>query len=240
MNKRIIVVALAVLAGATFHSVKAQQLQSRIDTLSYTFGLAQSQGLNRYLDKFNSEVLGNDSTDSLNIDLFLQGFNAGVKGEKGLMSADEANAIVQRLISVYQEQTQMRKYGAIKQAGEDFLKENAKKKDVKTLESGVQYKVLKAGTGPIPTATQKVKVHYEGRTVDGKEFDSSYKRGTPTSFNCNQVIKGWTEALTHMPVGSIWEVYIPYKLAYGERGAGDDIKPYSMLIFKIELLGIED
>ncbi len=240
MNKRIIVVALAVLAGATFHSVKAQQLQSRIDTLSYTFGLAQSQGLNRYLDKFNSEVLGNDSTDRLNIDLFLQGFNAGVKGEKGLMSADEANAIVQRLISVYQEQTQMRKYGAIKQAGEDFLKENAKKKDVKTLESGVQYKVLKAGTGPIPTATQKVKVHYEGRTVDGKEFDSSYKRGNPTSFNCNQVIKGWTEALTHMPVGSIWEVYIPYKLAYGERGAGDDIKPYSMLIFKIELLGIED
>ena len=202
--------------------------------------MAQSQGLNRYLDKFNSEVLGNDSTDSLNIDLFLQGFNAGVKGEKGLMSADEANAIVQRLISVYQEQTQMRKYGAIKQAGEDFLKENAKKKDVKTLESGVQYKVLKAGTGPIPTATQKVKVHYEGRTVDGKEFDSSYKRGNPTSFNCNQVIKGWTEALTHMPVGSIWEVYIPYKLAYGERGAGDDIKPYSMLIFKIELLGIED
>jgi FKBP-type peptidyl-prolyl cis-trans isomerase FklB len=85
-----------------------------------------------------------------------------------------------------------------------------------------------------------VKVHYEGRTVDGKEFDSSYKRGNPTSFNCNQVIKGWTEALTHMPVGSIWEVYIPYKLAYGERGAGDDIKPYSMLIFKIELLGIED
>lgn len=240
MNKRIIVVALAVLAGATLHSVKAQRLQSRIDTLSYTFGLAQSQGLNRYLDKFNSEVLGNDSTDSLNIDLFLQGFNAGVKGEKGLMSADEANAIVQRLISVYQEQTQMRKYGAIKQAGEDFLKENAKKKDVKTLESGVQYKVLKAGTGPIPTATQKVKVHYEGRTVDGKEFDSSYKRGNPTSFNCNQVIKGWTEALTHMPVGSIWEVYIPYKLAYGERGAGDDIKPYSMLIFKIELLGIED
>jgi FKBP-type peptidyl-prolyl cis-trans isomerase FklB len=240
MNKRIIVVALAVLAGATLHSVKAQRLQSRIDTLSYTFGLAQSQGLNRYLDKFNSEVLGNDSTDSLNIDLFLQGFNAGVKGEKGLMSADEANAIVQRLISVYQEQTQMRKYGAIKQAGEDFLKENAKKKDVKTLESGVQYKVLKAGTGPIPTATQKVKVHYEGRTVDGKEFDSSYKRGNPTSFNCNQVIKGWTEALTHMPVGSTWEVYIPYKLAYGERGAGDDIKPYSMLIFKIELLGIED
>lgn len=83
-----------------------------------------------------------------------------------------------------------------------------------------------------------MKVHYEGRTLDGKIFDSSYKRGEPTEFRCNQVIKGWTEALTLMPVGSVWEVYIPQELAYGERQAGDDIKPFSMLIFKIELLDI--
>ena len=183
-------------------------------------------------------MLGNDSTESLNIDLFLQGFNTGVKGEQGLMSADEANTIVQRLIPLYEERIRMRKYGAVKQTGEDFLKENAKKKDVSTLESGVQYKILQAGTGPVPTATQKVKVHYEGRALDGTVFDSSYKRGNPTEFRCNQVIKGWTEALTHMPVGSTWEVYIPYQLGYGERGAGEDIKPYSMLIFKIELLEI--
>ena len=132
----------------------------------------------------------------------------------------------------------MKLYGDIKVAGEKFLAENAKKQDVKVLESGVQYKILKAGTGPVPTASQKVKVHYEGRTLDGNVFDSSYKRGEPTDFRCNQVIKGWTEALTHMPVGSTWEVYIPYHLAYGERGAGDDIKPFSMLIFKIELLEI--
>lgn len=238
MRQRIILVALAILAGATFHTVKAQQLQSRLDTLSYTFGLAQSQGLNHYLEQFNREVLGNDSTESLNIDLFLQGFNTGVKGEQGLMSADEANAIVKRLIPIYEEQTKMRKYGAIKQAGEEFLKENAKKQDVKTLESGVQYKVLQAGNGPVPTATQEVKVHYEGRTLDGTVFDSSYKRGNPATFPCNRVIKGWTEALTHMPVGSTWEVYIPYQLGYGEGGAGAEIKPYSMLIFKIELLEI--
>jgi FKBP-type peptidyl-prolyl cis-trans isomerase FklB len=104
----------------------------------------------------------------------------------------------------------------------------------------VQYKVLTAGKGAIPTASQKVKVNYEGRTVDGTVFDSSYKRGKPTDFRCDQVIKGWTDALTHMPVGSTWEVYIPQQLAYGERGAGNDIKPFSMLIFKIELLEIVD
>ena len=118
------------------------------------------------------------------------------------------------------------------------MKESAKKKGVFTTASGLQYRIITKGKGSIPTATQKVKVHYEGRTLDGKVFDSSYKRGEPTEFRCNQVIKGWTEALTLMPVGSVWEVYIPQELAYGERQAGDDIKPFSMLIFKIELLDI--
>jgi FKBP-type peptidyl-prolyl cis-trans isomerase FklB len=108
---------------------------------------------------------------------------------------------------------------------------------VKTLPSGLQYKVLKEGTGAIPTDTSLVKVHYEGRLVNDTIFDSSYKRGEPTTFRCNQVIKGWTEALCHMPAGSVWEVYIPQELAYGERQQSK-IDPFSALIFKIELLEV--
>lgn len=126
----------------------------------------------------------------------------------------------------------------LKKEGVDFLAANAKKEGVKTTASGLQYKVLTQGTGAIPTASDEVKVNYEGRLVDGKVFDSSYKRGEPATFKANQVIKGWTEALTMMPVGSKWELYIPYNLAYGERGAGQDIKPYSALIFTVELLDI--
>ena len=163
-----------------------------------------------------------------------------MKGEQGAVSVEKANELVPVIIKAIQEETALRLYGANKEAGEKFLAANAKKKGVKTLESGVQYKVLTAGKGAIPTASQKVKVNYEGRTVDGTVFDSSYKRGKPTDFRCDQVIKGWTDALTHMPVGSTWEVYIPQQLAYGERGAGNDIKPFSMLIFKIELLEIVD
>ena len=131
-----------------------------------------------------------------------------------------------------------RKYGANRQAGEEFLKENGKKKDVVTTKSGLQYKVLVKGEGEIPTATQRVKVNYEGHLIDGTEFDSSYKRNEPTTFACNQVIKGWTEALTLMPVGSKWELYIPQELAYGDRESGK-IPPYSTLIFTVELLSIE-
>ncbi len=231
-------VALTCVVGATFHSVKAQQLQTRTDSLSYCFGLVQSQGLSRFLQQFNREVFGNDSTQSLNLDLFMESFNRGVKGEKTLMTAEEANALVPELVQTIKKETALKLYGDNKKAGEKFLAENAKKKGVKKLESGVQYKVIQQGKGAIPTASQKVKVHYEGRLLDGKVFDSSYKRGEPTDFRCDQVIKGWTEALTHMPVGSTWEVYIPQELAYGERQAGGDIPPFSMLIFKIELIDI--
>ena len=108
---------------------------------------------------------------------------------------------------------------------------------MKTLPSGVQYKVIKEGNGAIPADTSLVKVHYEGKTIEGKVFDSSYKRGEPINLRCNQTIKGWTDAMVHMPAGSVWEVYIPQDLAYGEREQGD-IKPFSMLIFKIELLEV--
>jgi FKBP-type peptidyl-prolyl cis-trans isomerase FklB len=132
-----------------------------------------------------------------------------------------------------------RLYGPNRVAGEKFLEENKVKDGVKTTASGLQYKVLTMGTGEIPTITSKVNVDYEGKLIDGKVFDSSYERGQPTSFRVNQVIKGWTEALQLMPVGSEWELYIPYQLAYGENEAGKTIKPYSALIFKVKLHGIE-
>ena len=128
-----------------------------------------------------------------------------------------------------------KQYGPNKATGEKWLAANKTKAGVKTLPSGVQYKVIKVGNGPLPKDTSTVKVNYEGRTIDGKVFDSSYKRGQPITLRANQVIKGWTEALVHMPAGSVWEVYIPQNLAYGDREQGQ-IKPFSTLIFKIELL----
>ena len=192
------------------------------------------------LPGINKEVYGNDSTKSISTDLFLSGFISGTNGKGGLMTMKEANEKAKTLMKEVKMEQALLKYGDNKKAGEDFLAKNAKKKDVKVLKDGVQYKVIKAGNGLIPTATQKVKVHYEGKTLDGKVFDSSYKRGEPAEFRCNQLIKGWTEALTYMPVGSVWEVYIPQELAYGEQQQGEDIKPFSMLIFKIELLEILD
>ena len=130
-----------------------------------------------------------------------------------------------------------KKYGPNRKAGEEFLKANAKKDSVQTTASGLQYKVLVAGTGDKPTATDRVKVNYEGRLLDGTVFDSSYKRGEPAVFGVSQVIKGWTEALQLMPVGSKWELYIPQEIAYGDREQ-QKIPPYSMLIFTVELIEI--
>ena len=180
----------------------------------------------------------NDSVNLLNKTEFLRGFRAGIKGEEVPgVSMDSTQTLVQKQMAYYTKTNLERKYGANRKAGEEFLKANGKKKDVVTLPSGLQYKVITKGEGEIPTATQKVKVHYRGTLIDGTEFDSSYKRNQPATFGCNQVIKGWTEALTMMPVGSKWELYIPYQLAYGERESGK-IPPFSCLLFEVELLEI--
>ena len=146
------------------------------------------------------------------------------------MTVDSAQAVAQEMMRVIKAKNMEKEFGPNKKAGEEFLAKNAKAEGVKVLDGGVQYKVIKEGTGALPKDTSLVKVHYEGKTLDGKVFDSSYKRGEPANFRANQVIKGWTEALVHMPAGSIWEVYIPQELAYGERQQGADIKPFSMLI----------
>jgi FKBP-type peptidyl-prolyl cis-trans isomerase FklB len=151
------------------------------------------------------------------------------------MTMDSAQVLGQRLLQSVKAKELAKVYGPNKEEGERFLAANAKKAGVKTLPSGVQYRIIKEGTGAIPSDTSLVKCHYEGRLLNDTVFDSSYKRNEPLTMRANQVIKGWTEALTHMPEGSIWEVYIPQELAYAEREQGD-IKPFSALIFKIELI----
>lgn len=179
----------------------------------------------------------NDSVDLLNHEEFLRGFMEGIMGTESAISNDSAIKIVEKQMKYYQESMMERKYGANRKAGEEFLKANLKNKDVQQTASGLQYKVITKGEGPIPTNTQRVKVHYEGRLIDGKVFDSSYKRGQPATFGVNQVIKGWTEALTMMPAGSKWELYIPQELAYGAREQ-KEIPAFSCLIFTVELLEV--
>ncbi len=198
----------------------------------------RQQVQNQIIPGLNRQIAGNDSVKTLIDSQFIQGFRDGIAGTNTTLSTDSAQVISQKQMTYYNKVNMERQYGANRTEGEAFLKANAKKDSVKTLPSGVQYKVLVKGNGEIPVATSRVKVNYEGRLIDGTVFDSSYKRNQPTTFGCNQVIKGWTEALTHMPVGSKWEIYIPQELAYGEREAGK-IKPFSTLIFTVELLEIE-
>ena len=186
----------------------------------------------------NHEVFGDDSTKTISLKNFMAGFVSGVTGKNGIMTVQEAGMMAQAKMQQLKAKTMEAKYGDNKKKGEEFMAANKSKEGIKTLPSGVQYKVIKEGNGPIPADTSMVSCNYEGRTIDGKVFDSSYKRNQPLKLRCNQTIKGWTDAMVHMPVGSVWEVYIPQELAYGEREQGD-IKPFSVLIFKIELLGIE-
>ncbi len=207
---------------------------------AYYAGIQIGQQISNQMVKgINHELFGEDSTKTISLKNFMAGFIAGTIGKGGLMTVDSAQAVAQEMMRVIKAKNMEKEFGPNKKAGEDFLAKNAKAEGVKVLDGGVQYKVIKEGNGPLPKDTSLVKVHYEGKTLDGKVFDSSYKRGEPANFRANQVIKGWTEALVHMPAGSIWEVYIPQELAYGERQQGADIKPFSMLIFKIELLEVD-
>ena len=209
------------------------------EVTAYTAGLTVGEQVqSQFTQGINGQITGSPDSSFIDIDLYRKGFLDCLLGNDTGVSVDSAAKVATRQIRLYQAELKERQYGSNREAGKEFLAENAKKDSVQTLQSGVQYKILQQGTGQIPNITSTVKVDYEGRLIDGTVFDSSYQRGKSASFKVTGVIKGWTEVLQLMPVGSIWEVYIPQELAYGDQAQGK-IPPYSTLIFKIELLGIE-
>ena len=195
-----------------------------MDKLSYALGMSMA-----------SSLLQSGIT-SIDVESFTQAFKEMmVNGASQAMSPQEADQVIRAYFDKKQEEMLTKNL----KAGREFLAENAKRENVISLSSGLQYEILKEGSGEKPKATDKVKCHYHGTLLDGTVFDSSVQRGQPAIFGVNQVIQGWVEALQMMPVGSKWRLYIPSELAYGERGAGKDIEPNSTLIFDVELLGIE-
>ncbi|MBQ9671981.1 MAG: FKBP-type peptidyl-prolyl cis-trans isomerase [Prevotella sp.] len=207
---------------------------------AYYAGIQIGQQIaNQMVKGINYQLFGDDSTQTISMKNFMAGFVTGTTGKKGLMTMEEAQMNAQRLMQQIKARETEKVYGENKKAGEDFLAENAKKEGVVTLPSGLQYKVIKEGTGKMAADSSMVTMHYEGRLINDSVFDSSYKRNQPYTVRANQNIKGFTEALTHMNAGSIYEVYIPQELAYGERQAGAMVKPFSALIFKIELLEVK-
>lgn len=303
--KRIILLALVIMAGATFNLASAQdkkskkkkkgevtvvttpaaepvQLVSDVDSLSYAIGLVNGGDLLQFLsnqgvdtayvndikrgfmdaaninpdspeaayffgahlfldfsNRINKGIFVGDSTYHVSNKHLLAGVFDGVDHNNSKMSVDGIKPKIDEMASRMHEKIMTAKYGKNIQEGKDFLELNAKAPGVKVLPSGLQYKVLREGNGPVATTSDQVTVHYEGKLINGTVFDSSYERGEPTKFRPSQVIKGWTEALTMMPEGSMWELYIPENLAYGDRDTGK-IPPYSTLIFKVEVIKVGD
>ncbi len=194
-----------------------------MDKLSYALGLSIGQNL-------KSSGVKN---------LQYQDFTQGLEDMLSLKPAKITMQEAQQLLQNYFAQLEQEISAAEKEKGKLFLDENAKRQNVHTTPSGLQYEIIESTLGRKPKATDTVKVHYEGTLIDNTVFDSSYKRGEPISFPLNQVIKGWTEGLQLMGIGSKYKFFIPYNLAYGERGAGQQIPPYATLIFTVELLDIE-
>lgn len=198
-------------------------LETEIDNFSYGLGVniaknIQAQGI-----------------DEINASAFTAAISDVFANNDLKLSDHDANQFVQEFLS----KAQSKKFEAVKSEGEAFLAENGKRAEVTTTASGLQYEVLTEGDGAKPSAENTVNVHYHGTLIDGRVFDSSVERGQPISFPLNGVIAGWTEGVQLMSVGSKFKFFIPYNLAYGERGAGGDIQPYSALVFEVELLGIE-
>ena len=296
--KKIMILALALVAGASLYTADAAKkkkvvqteepavekvvLNSSADSISYTAGMSATEGLVGYLlqQKVDTAMMADfvkgfmtcvnqgddpkakafqmgmtiaqqlkermlpgmkkeltDTPDSIVEPIFYRGFTDALMQDTTLFKVSNAATFFKEKMESNMKARDEKRYGANRDAGKQFLAENARKDSVITLPSGLQYKVLVKGNGKVPQMTDKVKVHYEGRLLDGTVFDSSYKRGEPSEMTPKQVIKGWTEALTMMPEGSKWQLYIPYDLAYGDREAGQ-IKPYSMLIFDVELIEI--
>jgi FKBP-type peptidyl-prolyl cis-trans isomerase FklB len=208
--------------------LNAQNLKNNMDSISYSLGVLFAQNFK------NGEVA------DLDANALAQGFKDAAAG-KETIKVEQANNIFTAFMQEAQKKVQeanKSKFAATVEEGKKFLAENGKRPTVKTTASGLQYEVMVQGTGVIPKSTDKVTTHYHGTLLNGKVFDSSVQRGQPIDFPVNGVIAGWTEALQLMPTGSKWKLFIPYNLAYGERGAGADIGPYATLIFEVELLKV--
>ncbi len=207
---------------------KKVKIKSAKEKASYSIGLTTAAYLNRDMD------IGSIK-EELNIDIYLEGIRDGILGTEAKISRKE----IEEALNSFREKIEKKQSKAGKannKAGEEFLAENAKRAEIITTESGMQYEVITTGESEqIPTLADRVKVHYRGTLINGDEFDSSYSRGEPAIFSPTQVIKGWTEALTMMTVGSEWKVYLPSDLAYGERGAPPSIGPGEVLVFTIKL-----
>jgi len=209
-------------------------LKTQKEKFSYALGMRTGQ---RMAESFKKQSVPFDPA------ILARGMKDGLAGGKTLLTDDEAQAAIKAVQDDVgkKQQEKMKEAGAAnKKEGDAFLAENKGKEGVITLPSGLQYKILTAGTGPKPTASDTVVCNYRGTLINGTEFDSSYKRGQPATFPVSGVIKGWTEALQLMGVGSKWQLFIPSDLAYGDRGAGADIGPDATLIFEVELISIQD
>ena len=201
-----------------------------MDKLSYALGIG-----------IGTQLRGMGATN-LNIDDFAQAIKDAIAGKKLKVDNKEAQTLVNNFFAEQQarkEAAAAEAGRAAKAVGEDFLAENAKKDNIVVLPSGLQYEVIREGNGKKPSATSKVKCHYEGTLIDGTKFDSSYDRGEPATFGLNQVIAGWTEGLQLMGEGAKYRFFIPYNLGYGERGAGASIPPYAALVFDVELIEVQ-
>lgn len=287
MKKTSFIMAAALVAVMSSCSKSGSQkadLKNDVDSLSYSMGMVQTQGLKEYLanrvgvdttymDEFikglndgayasddkkknayyaglqigqqinqqlvkglNYELFGEDSTQTVSLKNLVAGFVNGIKGDNKVMTMEQAQIITSKMMESIKQEQLDKKYGAYKKQNADFMAKIAKKAGIKKLDNGVYYEVVTEGKGAVPADTSIVKVKYEGKMIDGTVFDKTEK--DPITLTCNSVIPGWSEALTHMPVGSKWIVYIPQEQAYGERGI-DKIKPFSSLIFTIELVDIE-
>jgi FKBP-type peptidyl-prolyl cis-trans isomerase FklB len=240
MKLRFAVALCLVLVAGQARAAGDVEIKTEKQKLSYSIGVNAGHSMKDSL-----------KTQSIDVDpvTLLKGLNDGIMDAKPQMTEDEVKKILEELqktlMAKQQEQAAKQQEQAKvvaeknKKDGEAFLAANKKKEGVITMPSGLQYKVLNAGKGNSPKATDTVTVNYKGTTIDGTEFDSSYKRGKPASFPLNQVIPGWTEAVQLMKEGAKWELYIPSNLAYGERGAGANIGGNATLIFEVELLSIK-
>lgn len=207
--------------------------KSQLDSASYLLGVADGQSLGEGYRRSGLDSIG------ITFDLYFEGFREANQEPETRIDVEKYSNMINDFFAEVREKELMARFGDNKRKGEEFLAKNKTNDDVITTESGLQYTILKEGNGPKPTASNMVKVHYTGTLIDGTVFDSSVEGGEPAIFGVGQVIPGWSEALQLMSVGSKWKLFIPQELAYGENGAGRDIKPFSVLIFEVELLGIE-